>query len=65
MYFMVNTALINYFDNLKDSLKFPIMLSKTTYEQTLLISLQSFDFDPNLLKSPKTLRLFTSFNIKR
>ena len=54
MYFTVNTAFINYFDNLTDSLKFPMLLNPTTYKQTLLISLQSFEFDPELLKSPRT-----------
>ena len=55
---MVNTAFINYFDNLTASLKFQILLNKTMCEQTLLISLQSFEFDPELLKSPKTLKDF-------
>ena len=48
MYFMVNTVFVNYlgsFDNLTDSLKFPILLNRSTYEQTLPISLKSFDFD--------------------
>ena len=53
MYFMVNTAFINYFDNLTDSLKFPILLNQNTYKHTLPISLQSFDFDPDLLKLSK------------
>ena len=51
---MVNTAFINYLDNLTDSVKFPILLNRTTNEKTLLITLQSFDFNPDLLKSPKT-----------
>ena len=55
---MVNTAFINYLDNLTNSLKFPLLLNQTTHEQTLPISLQSFDFDPDLLKSPKTLKDF-------
>ena len=58
MYFMVNTAFISYFDNLTDSLKFPILLNQTTYKQTLLMSLQSLYFDPDLLKSPNTLKDF-------
>ena len=58
MYFMVNTAFIIYFYNLTDSLKFPILLNQTTYKQTLPISLQSFDFDPDLFKSLKTLKDF-------
>ena len=38
MYFTVNTAFINYLDqlsNLTESLEFPILKSKTTFEQTL------------------------------
>ena len=41
MYFTVNTAFINYFDqfpNLTGSLEFLITKSKTTFEQTLIIS---------------------------
>ena len=58
---MVNIALVNYldsFENLTISLKFPISLSRTTYEQTLPISLKSSDFDSDLLKAPKTLKDF-------
>ena len=43
MYFTVNTAFVNYLDsldNLTDFLKFPILLNRTTYEQTLPISLK-------------------------
>ena len=39
MYFMVNTAFVNYLhslDNLTDSLTFLLFMSKTTFEQTLL-----------------------------
>ena len=42
MYFMVNTAFVNYLDqvdNLTESLEFPILKNKTTYKQTLPISL--------------------------
>ena len=53
MYFMVNTAFVDYFNSLTNSLKFPLLLNCTTHEQTLPISLLSFDFDPDLLKSPK------------
>ena len=61
MYFTVNTAFVNYLDsldNLTDSLKFPILLNRTTYKQTLPISLKSFDFNSELLKAPKTLKDF-------
>ena len=52
IYITVNTAFINYLDNLINSLKFPLLLKQTT------IYLQSFNFDPDLLKSPKTLKDF-------
>ena len=58
MYFTVNTDFFNYLDsldNLTDSLQFPILLNRTTYEQTLPISLKSFKFDSELLKAPETL----------
>ena len=54
VYFTVNIAFVNYFDNLTKSLEFPILLNRTTYEQSLLISLETFDF--GLLKAPKTLK---------
>ena len=61
MYFMVNTAFVNYLDsldNLTNSLKFPILLNRTMYKQTLSISLKSFNFDSDLIKAPKTLKDF-------
>ena len=58
MNFTVNTAFVNYLENLTDTLKFPILLNQTTHKQTLLVSLQSFDFNSNLLKAPKTLNDF-------
>ena len=57
-YFMMNTAFVNYLDNLTDSLQFPIILKQTTHKLTLLIPLQSFDFDYDLLKASKTLKDF-------
>ena len=66
MYFMVNTAFVNYLDNLTNSLKFPLLLNWNTYKQTLPISLQPFNFDPDLLKSPNTLKDFDhQFQYKR
>ena len=58
MCFMVNTAFVNYLDNLTESLTFPILLNRTTHELTLPILLQSFKFDSDLLKAPKTLKHF-------
>ena len=48
MYFMVNTTFVNYLDqtdNLTETLKFPILKNKTTFEQTLPISLNISKFD--------------------
>ena len=59
MYFTVNTAFVNYLnsiDNLTDSLKFEILLTRTAYEQTLPNSLKYFEFDSELVKPPKTLK---------
>ena len=49
MYFTVNTAFVNYLDifpNLTESLEFPIIRNKTTYEQTFPISLNISKFHP-------------------
>ena len=49
MYFTVNTAVVNYLDkcpNLTESLEFPINRNKTTFEQTLPMSLNISKFDP-------------------
>ena len=46
----------NNFDNLTETLEFPIVHNRTTLEQTLQMSLQSFEFDSDILKAPKTLK---------
>ena len=38
MYFTVNTAFVNYLDNLTETLQFPVLLNWTTHKQTLPIS---------------------------
>ena len=66
MYFTVNTAFVNYLDNLTNSLNYPLLMNQTIYEQTLPISLQSFDFNLDILKAPKTLKDFVhEFHMKR
>ena len=58
MYFTVNTAFVNYsdnFPNLTESLEFPIIRNKTTFEQTLTISLNISKFDPTLLTTSSNL----------
>ena len=58
MYFTVNTAFVNYLDNLTNSLNYLLLLNHTTQEQTLAIYLESFNFNPDLLKAPKTFKDF-------
>ena len=58
MYFTVNLAFINYFDNLNDFLKFSISLNRTTYKQILLVSLEASDFKAELLKAPETFKKY-------
>ena len=56
MYFMANTAFYNYFDELVSTLDIPFFNNITRQEHILLISLESDDFDEELLSAPKTLR---------
>ena len=61
MYFTVNTAFINYLDqspNLTESLEFPIIKDKTTFEQTLPISLNMSKFNATLLTASSNLKEF-------
>ena len=59
--FTVNTAFVNYLDkfpNLTESLEFPIIRNKTTFEQTLPISLNISKFGPTLLTASSDLKEF-------
>ena len=61
MYFTVNTAFANYlvkFPNSTESLEFPIIRNKTTFEQTLPISLNISKSDPTLLTASNDLKEF-------
>ena len=62
MYITVNKAFVNYlgqFDNLSDSLDAPTkLMDKTTFQQTLPISLNTSKFDSTLLTAPQTLKDF-------
>ena len=61
MYFILNTAFVNYLyqlDNLTYSLDVLIIIDKTTFQQTLPISLNASSFDSDLLMTPKTLKDF-------
>ena len=56
MYFVANTAFLNYFDELISTLDIPTFHNITRQEHILPISLESDDFDEELLLAPKTLR---------
>ena len=66
MYFIANTALLNYFEELIDTLKVLFLHILTTQEHILPISLESDDFDKELLAAPETLReLVENYKKKR
>ena len=58
MYFTVNLAFVNYFDNVIESLGTSILRNWTTQEQMLPLSVDSFEINANLLDAPKTLKDF-------
>ena len=56
MYFTMKAAFVSYLDqftNMTESLRIPIIRNKTTFEQTLPISLNVSKFDIDLLTSPR------------
>ena len=56
MYFMANTAFLNYFDELINTLDTQFFHNITRQEHILPISLESDDFNKELLSAPETLR---------
>ena len=56
MYFVANTAFLNYFDELIIMLDTPFFHNVTRQEHILPISLESDDFDKELLSAPETFR---------
>ena len=56
MYFTVNLAFMNYFEDIIEELGKQILLNWTTQQQILPISLKTFEISPNLINPPKTLR---------
>ena len=55
MYFTVNLAFVNYFEDAIEDLGIPVLKNWTTQEQILPISIATFELCPNLLSTPKTL----------
>ena len=61
MYFTVNTIFMNYLDtipNLTESLEFPVIKNRSTFEQTLPISLNISKYDKMLLTASTNLKEF-------
>ena len=61
MHFTVNTAFVNYLDllpSLTESLKFLLITNRTTYRQTLPLTLNILGFDNTLLTAPTNLKDF-------
>ena len=56
MYFVADTAFLNYLDGLINTLDIPDFHNIIRQENILPISLESNDFDDELLSAPKTLR---------
>ena len=56
MYFVANTAFLNHFDELINTLDIPVFHNYTKQEHILPILLESNDFNEELLSAPKTLR---------
>ena len=64
MYFMANTAFLNYFEGIIDTLEVPFLHNVTMQEHILPISLESDEFDKELLAAPVMLRELVEKNIK-
>ena len=66
MYFTVNLAFVNYFDEAIEDLGIPVLKNWTTQEQFLPISVETFEISPNLIYVPKTLKdLVTQYKKKK
>ena len=55
IHFTINLAIVNYFDDMTEKLGIPVSQNWTTQEQVLPLSLETFEINPNLLNTPKTL----------
>ena len=60
MYFTINLALVNYLDQLDETIDIPIERNWTHQMQVLPISIEAFNMSPSLLQAPKTLKEYTN-----
>ena len=56
MYFTVNLAFVNYFDDTIEELGIPVLRNWTTQEQILPLLTETFEISPNLHMAPEPLR---------
>ena len=60
MYFTVNVAFVNYFDNIIQCLGIPVLRNWTTQEHILTLSVESFEINASLPNAPKMLKQFVN-----
>ena len=60
MYFTINLAFVNYFDDMIEKLGIPVSRNWTTQKQILPLSIETFEINPYLLNAPKDFVRFSS-----
>ena len=66
MYFTINLAFVNYFDDIIEELGIPVSQNWITQEQILPLSIETFEISPSSLHAPKTLQdLASQYQNKR
>ena len=66
MYFTVNLAFVNYFESAIENLNAYISTNWTTQKQILPVSIESYEYDPKLLSTPKTMKdLVTQYKYRK
>ena len=56
IYFTINLAFVDYFDDMIEKLGIPVSQNWTTQEQIFPLSIETFEINHNLLNAPKTLQ---------
>ena len=60
MYFTVNVAIVDYLDQLKETIDMPVIRNWTNQEQILPIALKPFEINSSLLQAPKMLKEYVN-----
>ena len=64
MYFTINLAFMNYFDDTIEEVGIPILRNWTTKEQILPLSTETFEISPQFILMPQKLYKIGQFNTK-